>query len=1340
MNKLLKTICALCCLLTISLTASSQMTLIKNNKPAARIVCPQSTLHGERTIELLNLFIERISGVRLPIEHAARTKKGNIFIGEQTTEVGEDGFVIECKDGNLFVRSGGGKGSVYAIVTLLERYLGVSYYAKETYTLTRRNTVILPAFRDVETPAFRYRQTRSYGNDDPVYKDWFRLKDPHEFFASNLWVHTFDKLLPASVYGKKHPEYYSLINGKRRPGNHSQWCLTNSKVFEIVAQKIDSIFKANPGMKIISISQNDGNDTYCTCPKCKAVDEYEGSPSGNLIYFMNKLAKRFPDKEFSTLAYLYSVQPPKHVRPLPNVNIMLCDIDCKREVPITDNESGREFLKALEGWGKISNNIFVWDYGINFDNLVSPFPNFHILQKNIRKFKKNNVTMLFEQVNGELGVDFAEMRAYMLAKLMWNPEQNTDSLMKAFMKGYYGKAAPYLYQYQKTMEGALLGSGIPLWIYDSPVSHKNGMLNPYLLKTYNELFDKAESAVKNDTTLLKRVRISRLPLQYSELEIARTIPLSDKTEITEKTKLFKKRTSEYGVESLTERGISPVDYCNLYLKRYLSDDNQNIAKDAKIIWRMPPAEKYRSLGETALTDGLFGGTTYVESWIGWEGTDGEFILDLGKEQTFCGVETDFLHQLGAWILLPQKVSYSISSDNINYSLLGVFKFEEDRDLAVKFASAKVIADKPVRARYIKVFVKGTGVCPPWHYGVGHPAWFFIDEVTVHSKYEEEKAPAPLSPTPLAKQVEWQKMETYAFVHFGLNTFVDKEWGYGDTDLNVFNPTHLDCEQWVQTFVKAGMKGVILTAKHHDGFCLWPSPLTGYSIKNTPYKDGKGDIVRELSDACKKYGIKFGIYLSPWDRHQANYGTPEYREYFHRQLHELLTNYDDIFEVWFDGANGGDGWYGGAKEVRKIDRRTYYDYPRAHRTIEQLHPQAIIFSDGGPGCRWVGNEEGYADATNWSFIREGEVYAGSGRHRESQHGHADGNLWVPAECNTSIRPGWFYHEREDDKVKTPEQLVDLYYRSVGHNGTFLLNFPIDRRGLIHPTDSANAVRFHQCIAKELSDNLLKRAEITATDERGTKFTVATLVDSIYDTYWATHDGTTSANLTFTFDRPDSINRLSIQEYIPLGQRIKSFTVEYEKEGKWLPIKCNEETTTIGYKRLLRFNPVKTGRLRIRFTDSRACLCLSEVGAFYAPGATKSYSVKTSALASFPFTMPGVDDTEQKKCYDKEEATTCFIQGTDEVLFDLHRARTIHAFYYLPDQSSYGKGIISSYQLSAGDSPDNMTIVAEGEFSNILNNPICQEIYFAPMNVRYLKLKAVRTTNNNQIIGLSEIAIQ
>ena len=454
-------------------------------------------------------------------------------------------------------------------------------------------------------------------------------------------------------------------------------------------------------------------------------------------------------------------------------------------------------------------------------------------------------------------------------------------------------------------------------------------------------------------------------------------------------------------------------------------------------------------------------------------------------------------------------------------------------------------------------------------------------------------PAPVYPIPAQKQVEWQKMETYAFIHFGLNTFNDMEWGFGDTDPKTFNPTHLDARQWARTLVAAGMKGVIITAKHHDGFCLWPTTLTDYNITHSSYN---GAVVGELASACREYGLKFGVYLSPWDRNRADYGSASYVEYYHAQLKDLLTRYGDIFEIWFDGANGGDGYYGGAVEHRSIDRRNYYDFPRAWATVEELQPNAICFSDAGPGCRWVGNEDGKAGTTNWSFLRAAEVYPGYPNIDELNVGHPDGDAWLPAECDVSIRPGWFYHESEDDEVKTADYLVDLYYQSVGRNGNLLLNFPVNKEGLISKTDSINAVTFHQRIMQELSHNLLLGAKVEASDKRGRRFAATLANDGDFDTYWATPDNVNTGSLTFTFNQPQSVTRLLLQEYIPLGQRVKSFNVEYQHEGNWQSLTLDEETTTIGYKRILRFPEVTTSAIRVNFTDARGPLCISEVAAY------------------------------------------------------------------------------------------------------------------------------------------------
>lgn len=601
-------------------------------------------------------------------------------------------------------------------------------------------------------------------------------------------------------------------------------------------------------------------------------------------------------------------------------------------------------------------------------------------------------------------------------------------------------------------------------------------------------------------------------------------------------------------------------------------------------------------------------------------------------------------------------------------------------------------------------------------------------------------PEPILPVPEPKQVEWQQMETYAFIHFGLNTFNDREWGYGDTDPKTFNPTNLDCEQWAQTLVKAGMKGVILTAKHHDGFCLWPFEGTDYSVKNSPWKNGQGNVVKELSEACKKYGLKFAVYLSPWDRHQANYGTPEYLPYFYAQLHDLLTNYGPVFEVWFDGANGGDGWYGGAKDIRTIDRKNYYNYPRIYEMLDSIQPQAIIFSDGGPGCRWVGNEKGFAGATNWSFLRKGEVHPGYDKSYELQYGHPDGNQWVPAECDVSIRPGWFYHPEEDDRVKSPDQLVDLYYRSVGHNATLLLNFPVDRRGLIHPVDSANAVRFHEMIQQQLKTNLVAGMTPKVSNERGGDFVASALTDDNFDTYWATEDGVTTADIEFSFDTPTRMNRMMLQEYIPLGQRVKAFVVEYLDKDTWLPVKLNEETTTIGYKRLLRFETVETKGIRIRITDARGPLCLSNVGVYDAGNVSDSFVEKVEDIESVPYLLPDVKAEETAKASDKQAQTTCFVEG-DRLLIDLQEERLVSSLHFLPDQGEPNKGLIANYEIRVGTSKDAVNqLVKSGEFSNIQNNPVMQSVFFTPVKARYIELKATRMIRAGEPMGFAELRVK
>ena len=453
---------------------------------------------------------------------------------------------------------------------------------------------------------------------------------------------------------------------------------------------------------------------------------------------------------------------------------------------------------------------------------------------------------------------------------------------------------------------------------------------------------------------------------------------------------------------------------------------------------------------------------------------------------------------------------------------------------------------------------------------------------------------PVGPIPNKYQSDWQELEYYAFIHFNMNTFTNKEWGYGDEKPSQFNPTELDTRQWARVVKEAGMKGIIITAKHHDGFCLWPSKFTEHSVKNSPWKMGKGDLIRELSQACKEYGLKFGVYLSPWDRNHPSYGKSEYITYFRNQLRELLTEYGEIFEVWFDGANGGDGFYGGANEERRVDKKMYYDWPKTIELVRSLQPQAVIFSDAGPDIRWVGNEKGYANETTWSPIYRDSVFAGMPDFQRFASGQENGTHWVPTETDVSIRPGWYYHPEQDDQVKSLSKLVDIYYNSVGLNSSLLLNLPVDNRGLIHENEVKKLKALADYLNTTFSYNYSKGQKVkTSSTFKG--YENKALIDDDKKTYWASGVNDQNPTIEIHLDNPALVNTFMIQEYLPMGQRVKSFYFEVFSDGNWEKI---YEGSTIGNKRLIRFETQNIEKARFTVNDKKAQIVISNIGLFRA----------------------------------------------------------------------------------------------------------------------------------------------
>ena len=464
-------------------------------------------------------------------------------------------------------------------------------------------------------------------------------------------------------------------------------------------------------------------------------------------------------------------------------------------------------------------------------------------------------------------------------------------------------------------------------------------------------------------------------------------------------------------------------------------------------------------------------------------------------------------------------------------------------------------------------------------------------------------PQPFGPLPTARQLRTQELEFYGFLHFTVNTFTDREWGLGGEEEKVFNPTAFDARQIVAAAKAAGMKGLILTAKHHDGFCLWPSQYTGHSVKNSPWQNGKGDVVKEISSACRNQGMKFGVYLSPWDRNSKDYGRPEYLTYFRNQLRELLSSYGDIFEVWFDGANGGSGFYGGANEKREIDGKTFYDWDHTHQLVRELQPMACMFSDAGPDLRWVGNERGVAGDPCWATLNNAGRYPG-GSAKGLNSGERPGTHWIPAECDVSIRPGWFYHAKEDDRVKTPEKLVEIYYQSVGRGATLNLNLPPDRRGRIHENDVASLREFRRILDATFKKDLARGAKLTASNTRGDAkdFAPKNLLDHKRETYWATDDSVTLPQVVLDLGKPKTFNVVSLREYLPLGQRIEGFALDQWKNGAWVEF---ANGTSIGNCRLVRGGYITTGKVRLRITRASVCPALSEFGLYAEPNAFRAH---------------------------------------------------------------------------------------------------------------------------------------
>jgi alpha-L-fucosidase len=617
-------------------------------------------------------------------------------------------------------------------------------------------------------------------------------------------------------------------------------------------------------------------------------------------------------------------------------------------------------------------------------------------------------------------------------------------------------------------------------------------------------------------------------------------------------------------------------------------------------------------------------------------------------------------------------------------------------------------------------------------------------------------PAPHGITPTPAQVGIAELAYYAFVHFTVNTFTGREWGSGGESETIFDPTAFDADQIVLALKASGARGLILTAKHHDGFCLWPTKTTPHNISNSPFRGGKGDMVREFADSCRKHGLEFGIYVSPWDRNNEHYGKPEYvTEVFQKQIEELLTNYGRIFEVWFDGANGGTGYYKGfvgpkesndVKERRTIETATYYKWAETWALVYKLQPDTIIFSNVGPGVRWVGNERGFApDPCRPTITYAPGSVVGGPRETNLGPGTLGGVQWSQAEVDVSIRPGWFWHAHENSKVRSPENLMKMYMESVGRGATLNLNVPPDRRGLLHENDVDSLRIFGEHLTHTFAINLAAGASFAASSIRGndTHYGPERLLDDDIWSAWVSDDAVTTPEVTITLPAAKTFNLIRLREDIRLGLRLEGVAVDALVNGEW---KLLAKAEAIGTCRLWRVPTTTTDTLRIRVTKSPVCPALSDFGLFLEPeipqwvppigGIPKIEPLSKTKWKVFAVSSENPAGGAARQAIDEKPNTLWSSQGgadkgglPQEIAIDLGAAINLKGFTYLPRQDGNAEGMVDSYQFFVSMDGKGWRRVAEGEFSNVSANPVEQTVSFPAIKARFVKFVATHAVEKN-----------
>lgn len=717
-----------------------QDVLVKNGATNYVVVVPQRSDSLELlAAHTLQRYVEEATGASLPVvlENDYKANEKAIFLGEtrwtdaeiiRDNELLDDGFIVLTDRGNLYVYSLSPKGVLYGVYYFLEHYLGVRMFTPEAIVVPKTSQLLLPRIDVVENPSFAFRdELYYYPNISQEYADFHRLHNTKDLMRNwGMFVHTFQHLVPAKRYYDAHPEWFSETNGKRlRDG---QLCLSNPEVLEVLCKNLDSMMRERPDAQIWSVSNND-NYNVCECEKCKQMDALYGGASGTLIHFINQVAERFPDKTISTLGYQFTRKAPQsQIRPRENVNIMFCSIECGREAPLATDENEAQFRKDMKEWSEKTQNIFMWDYVTQFRNMMSPFPNLHVLQPNLKFFKSHGVRLMFEQGCSGTPTSWMELRTYLIAKLMWDVDANVDSLITDFCNGYYGSASAQMQWLYKRMEERLIASGQRLDIYGYPSDAKDGYLSKEAIAEYKEKLSSAYQAVGDDAALIDRIRFWELSLDYAVLELG--IDEQGVDAYKQLAERFVKDCERFGVTMMMEMGISPQEYLT-QINEYLDKLPQtNLAYKSNVTLATLPNEKYFARGAKGLTDGVCGRLDYRENWLGFYGDTMDAVLDLGRKQNVNEVFVDFYFYPLSWIFEPQDMEVYVSSNGKHWEFVGHMCGTNAQELARPEIHRFSVGSIHRKARYVRVVAKPIKEIPEWHRAAGNPCWIFCDEVVV----------------------------------------------------------------------------------------------------------------------------------------------------------------------------------------------------------------------------------------------------------------------------------------------------------------------------------------------------------------------------------------------------------------------------------------------------------------------------------------------------------------------------------------------------------------------------------------------------------------------------------